>query len=59
MSNSPADFSPDGLQLLFIVGWGPEFKSLRVFDIVTSTAKTIVEDKWDVLGAVIQKAEST
>ena len=55
VSNSPADFSPDGLQLLFTSDAGQEFESLRVFDIATSTAKTIVEDKWDVLGAGYSK----
>jgi dipeptidyl aminopeptidase/acylaminoacyl peptidase len=55
VSNTPADFSPDGLRLLFTSDEGQEFKSLRSFEIAAGAPKTIVEESWDILGAGYSK----
>jgi dipeptidyl aminopeptidase/acylaminoacyl peptidase len=55
VSNAPVDFSPDHLRLLFTSDAGQEFKSLRAFEIATGATNTVVEDKWDVLGAAYSK----
>lgn len=55
VSNALVDFSPDGLRLLFTSDAGQEFKSLRSFEIATGATNTVVEDKWDVLGAAYSK----
>jgi dipeptidyl aminopeptidase/acylaminoacyl peptidase len=51
VSNSPADFSPDGSKLLYISDSGGEFASLRAYDIATGAKSTIYEQKWDIIGA--------
>jgi dipeptidyl aminopeptidase/acylaminoacyl peptidase len=51
VSNTPADFSPDGSKLLFVSDSGGEFASLRAYDIATGAKTTIYEQKWDIIGA--------
>lgn len=56
VNNSPADFSPDGSQLLFVSDGGREFASLRRHDIATGAQAPVYEPKWDVEGASYSKA---
>ncbi|HLE55604.1 MAG TPA: prolyl oligopeptidase family serine peptidase, partial [Rhodothermia bacterium] len=51
VSNTPADFSPDGSKLLFVSDSGGEFASLRAYDIATGAKTTIYEQSWDIIGA--------
>ena len=51
VSNSAADFSPDGTRLLFISDAGREFKSLRSHELATGAQKAVLEPNWDVWGA--------
>lgn len=55
VSNTPADFSPDGSKLLFISDSGGEFASLRAYDIATGAKTTRYEQKWDIIGADYSK----
>jgi len=55
VSNTPADFSPDGSKLLFISNSGGEFSSLRAYDIATGSKTTIYEQSWDIIGADYSK----
>ena len=41
VSNSPADFSPDGTKLLFVSDGGREFASLRSYDLATGAQKAV------------------
>ncbi len=56
VSNSPADFTPDGTKLLFISDEGREFKSLRSYDLATGEKKVLLEPNWDVWGAYYSKS---
>ena len=56
VSNSPADFSPDGTALLFISDAGREFKSLRSHNLATGVQKAVLEPNWDVGGASFSKS---
>ncbi len=56
VSNSPADFSPDGTALLFISDAGREFKSLRSHNLATGVQKAVLEPNWDVWGASFSKS---
>jgi dipeptidyl aminopeptidase/acylaminoacyl peptidase len=56
VNNSPADFSPDGSQLLFVSDGGREFASLRRHDIATAAQAPVYEPTWDVEGASYSKA---
>ncbi len=51
VSNTPADFTPDGTKLLFISDEGREFKSLRSYDLATGEKKVLLEPNWDIWGA--------
>lgn len=51
VSNSPADFSPDGSKLLFVSDSGGEFASLRAYDLSTSAKSTVYRQDWDIIGA--------
>ncbi|HEX6048508.1 MAG TPA: S9 family peptidase, partial [Gemmatimonadaceae bacterium] len=55
VSNSPADFSPDGSKLLFVSDSGREFSALRSYDIATGEKATVYEQSWDVMGAEYSK----
>ena len=55
VSNSPADFSPDGSKLLFVSNSGGEFSSLRAYDIATGAQTTVYEQSWDIIGADYSK----
>ncbi len=55
VNNFPADFSPDGSQLLFVSDEGREFGSLRRHDLVTGAETVVFEPSWDVQGAVYSK----
>src|SRR6185295_16363806 len=55
VNNSPADFSPDGSQLLFVSDGGREFASLRRHEIATGAQAPVYEPKWDVEGASYSK----
>jgi dipeptidyl aminopeptidase/acylaminoacyl peptidase len=55
VSNSPADFSPDGSKLLFVSDSGREFASLRSYDLATESRAVVYEPNWDVLGANYSK----
>lgn len=55
VNNLPADFSPDGSQLLFVSDGGREFASLRRHDLATGAQSTVYEPSWDVGGAVYSK----
>jgi dipeptidyl aminopeptidase/acylaminoacyl peptidase len=55
VSNSPADFSPDGSKLLFVSNSGGEFSSLRAYDIATGAQTPIYEQSWDIIGADYSK----
>ena len=56
VNNSPADFSPDGTKLLFVSDSGREYASLRAYDLVDGSKKTVYEQKWDILGAGYSKS---
>ncbi len=56
VNNFPADFSPDGSQLLFVSDGGHEFASLRRHDLATGAQTAVYEPSWDVGGAVYSKA---
>ncbi len=56
VSNTPADFSPDGTKLLFISDEGREFKSVRSHDIATGEKKVVLEPRWDVWAAGYSKS---
>jgi len=56
VSNTPADFSPDGTKLLFISDEGREFKSVRSHDIATGEKKAVLEPKWDAWAAGYSKS---
>ena len=56
VNNAPADFSPDGSQLLFVSDAGREFSSLRRYDIATAVQTPVYETHWDVQGAAYSKA---
>ena len=56
VSNTPADFSPDGTKLLFISDAGREFKSLRSHDLATGAQQALLEPDWDVWGATYSKS---
>ena len=51
VNNSPADFSPDGSQLLFVSDGGREFASLRRHVLATGAQTAVYEPKGDVQGA--------
>jgi len=55
VNNLPADFSPDGSQLLFVSDGGREFASLRRHDLATGAQTAVYEPNWDVGGAVYSK----
>jgi len=55
VNNFPADFSPDGSQLLFVSDGGREFASLRRHDLATGAQTAVYEPSWDVGGAVYSK----
>jgi dipeptidyl aminopeptidase/acylaminoacyl peptidase len=55
VNNSPADFSPDGSQLLFVSDGGREFASLRRYDLATGVQTPVYETHWDVEGAAYSK----
>ncbi len=55
VSNSPAEFSPDGSKLLFVSDDAGEFASLRAYDIATGAKTTIYQQNWDILGANYSK----
>lgn len=55
VSNSPADFSPDGSKLLFISDSGGEFASLRAHDIGVGTTTMVYAQPWDIIGAEYSK----
>jgi dipeptidyl aminopeptidase/acylaminoacyl peptidase len=55
VNNAPADFSPDGTQLLFASDSGREFMSLRRHDIATGEEAVVYEPKWDVPGGYFSK----
>ncbi len=48
VNNFPADFSPDGSQLLFVSDGGREFASLRRHDLATGAQIAVYEPSWDV-----------
>jgi dipeptidyl aminopeptidase/acylaminoacyl peptidase len=56
VSNTPADFSPDGTRLLYISDEGREFASLRSYDLATGEKKAVLEPEWDVWGAGYSKS---
>jgi dipeptidyl aminopeptidase/acylaminoacyl peptidase len=56
VSNSPADFSPDGARLLFTSDADREFAALRSFDTATGTTSLFYQDAWDVMAADYSKA---
>jgi dipeptidyl aminopeptidase/acylaminoacyl peptidase len=56
VSNSAADFSPDGTKLLLISDAGREFASLRSYDVATGQQTPLLEPEWDVLGARYSKS---
>ena len=56
VSNTPADFSPDGTKLLFISDAGREFASLRSHDLATGAQHAVLEPDWDVWGATYSKS---
>ena len=51
VSNSPADFSPDGTKLLYVSDEGKEFKSLRSYNISSGKKEVVLEPSWDIDGA--------
>ena len=51
VSNSSADFTPEGTKLLFVSDEGREFKSLRSYDLSSGEKKVLLEPNWDILGA--------
>ncbi|MEO7219739.1 MAG: S9 family peptidase [Gemmatimonadaceae bacterium] len=55
VSNSPAEFSPDGSKLLFVSDDAGEFASLRAYDLATGAKTTIYQQNWDILGANYSK----
>jgi dipeptidyl aminopeptidase/acylaminoacyl peptidase len=55
VNNLPADFSPDGSQLLFISDAGREFASLRSHNLTTGVQTAVYEPDWDVQGATYSK----
>src|SRR5678816_3669619 len=56
VNNAPSDFSPDGTKLLFVSDSGREYASLRAYDLVDGSKKTVYEQKWDILGAGYSKS---
>jgi dipeptidyl aminopeptidase/acylaminoacyl peptidase len=56
VSNTPADFSPDGTKLLFISDAGREFSSLRSHDLATGAQQALLEPECDVWGATYSKS---
>ncbi len=56
VSNSPADFSPDGTKLLLVSDAGREFASLRSYDLATGEQKPVFEPAWDVWGAYYSRS---
>ena len=56
VNNSPAEFSPDGTKLLFVSDSGREFASLRSYDLIDGTKKTVYEQNWDITGASFSKS---
>jgi dipeptidyl aminopeptidase/acylaminoacyl peptidase len=56
VNNSPADFSPDSSQLLFVSDAGREFASLRRYDLATGAQSPVYEPDWDVEDATYSKA---
>jgi dipeptidyl aminopeptidase/acylaminoacyl peptidase len=55
VSNTPADFSPDGKSLLFLSDSGREFASVRRYDLTSGGTTPVYEQPWDVLGAAYSK----
>jgi Dipeptidyl aminopeptidases/acylaminoacyl-peptidases len=55
VSNSPADFSPNGSKLLYVSDDGREFASLRAYDIASGAKSVAYAQSWDVLGADYSK----
>ena len=49
--NGAAAFSPDGKKLLYLSDEGGEFTSLRSYEIATGEKRTLLQLKWDILGA--------
>ena len=56
VNNSPADFTPDGTKLLFVSDSGREFASLRSYDLLDGSKKTVYEQKWDIANARFSKS---
>ena len=56
VNNSPADFTPDGTKLLFVSDSGREFASLRSYDLLDGSKKTVYEQSWDIAGASFSKS---
>jgi len=56
VSNTPADFSPDGTKLLFVSDSGREFASLRSYDLIDGTKKPVYEQNWDVTNGSYSKS---
>jgi dipeptidyl aminopeptidase/acylaminoacyl peptidase len=55
VSNTPADFSPDGSQLLYMSNEGREFATLRSINVATSAITPVHEENWDIVGAAYSK----
>ena len=56
VNNSPADFTPDGTKLLFVSDSGREFASLRSYDLIDGTKKSVYEQNWDIGNANFSKS---
>ena len=51
VSNSPADFSPDGKSLYYTTDKGSEFSYLVRYDLATGQRAEVLKTNWDVAGA--------
>ena len=56
VNNQPADFTPDGTKLLFVSDSGREFASLRSYDLIDGSKKTVYEQDWDITNADFSKS---
>ncbi|KPK07408.1 MAG: hypothetical protein AMS20_02855 [Gemmatimonas sp. SG8_28] len=58
VSNSPADFTPDGSALLFTNDQGGEYSALKHYDVATGEVTTLLAPDHEVLGAGYSRSGS-
>ena len=56
VNNAPAEFTPDGMKLLFVSDSGREFASLRSYDLADGSTRDVYAQDWDILGASYSKS---